>query len=434
MMNLRTIAARIMMQVIKQGRSLSDCLPDALTSVKDPRDQALLQALCYGVCRRYFSLEALANALLEKPLKEKDTDIFALILVGLYQLTDMRIPAYAAVAETVAAVKDFKKLWAKGLINAVLRHYQRRADELQAMLTQQPSTQYAYPTWLIDRAREAWPTEWESILQAGNQHPPFALRVNRRRHTREQYQEKLTAREIASQIIAETSAGICLAEPRDVEDLPGFSEGEVSVQDGAAQLAAELLDLKPSLRVLDACAAPGGKTAHIAEQQDLKDLIAIDCDATRLQSVKDNLARLHLAATCLQGDAGDTNQWWDGQLFDRILLDAPCSATGVIRRHPDIKLLRRSDDIPKLIQAQWRLLTALWPLLKNNGILLYATCSILPEENSELLARFLSMHPDAKEDKIQGDWGMACEVGRQILPGQCGMDGFYYARLLKKDS
>lgn len=434
-MNLRTAAARIVSRVVDRGYSLSDCLPEALTQFQEPRDQALLQALCYGVCRRYFYLEALAFLLLDKPLKEKDQDIFTLLLVGLYQLTEMRIPAYAAVAETVSATKDFDKVWAKGLVNAVLRNYQRRVDELQQKIEADPVAHYDHPEWFIGKLKKAWPVQWWQVLVENNQHPPFSLRVNQQHSTREQYLEKLATENIGASVIPETQSGIRLVEPMDVKQLPGFLAGDISVQDGAAQLAAELLELAPSLRVLDACAAPGGKTAHIAEQQhDLAELVAIDNDATRLQRVTDNLKRLQLTATCMHGDVADVKKWWDGNLFDRILLDAPCSASGVIRRHPDIKLLRRPDDIQKLAEEQLRLLTALWPLLKIDGIFLYATCSVFPTENSSLLKKFLAAHPDASEEKILASWGEECEVGRQILPGVHGMDGFYYARLRKCES
>jgi 16S rRNA (cytosine967-C5)-methyltransferase len=434
-MNLRTIAARVVFQVVFRGNSLSDSLPEALATIPEPRDQALVQAICYGVCRHYFFLEALTHTLLEKGLNERDQDVFALLLVGLYQLKDMRIPAYAAVAETVSAVNDLQKTWAKGLVNAVLRNYQRRADELHRQLAADPLVDFEHPAWMIGKIKKAWPTHWETILDANNEHPPFALRVNQQRQSREEYLNFLAASDIEAMAIPETSCGILLQEPMDVEALPGFAAGDVSVQDGAAQLAAELLELSPGQRVLDACAAPGGKTAHILEQQpDLGELVAIDKDKNRLCSVTENLQRLHLTATCLPGDAAEPDTWWDKKLFDRILLDAPCSASGVIRRHPDIKLLRRPEDIQSMAALQWRLLTALWQLLKIDGILVYSTCSIFPEENVKILNRFFAEHPEAQEHKIEAQWGEACEIGRQIFPGMHSMDGFYYARLRKSAS
>jgi 16S rRNA (cytosine967-C5)-methyltransferase len=429
-MNIRAVAAQVICHVLR-GSSLSDCLPNALAPIKEPRDQALLQAICYGVCRHYFSLAALLDLLLEKPFQEKDDDLFALLLVGLYQF-DMRIPVYAAVDETVAATKTLKKDWAKGLVNAILRNYQRHTDELQENISADPVARYSHPAWLGAMVEKAWPSEWEAILEANNQHPPFALRVNLRHHSRDAYVQILQETGVDVNIISETKTGIVLAEPMDVHALPGFAVGDVSVQDGAAQLAAELLDLAPGQRVLDACAAPGGKTAHIAEcEPALAELVAVDQDPKRLVSVTENLQRLQLHATCVSSDVANVTAWWDEKLFDRILLDAPCSATGVIRRHPDIKLLRRPEDVQNLVEEQLRLLTAAWGLLKVDGILLYATCSILPRENSGVLKQFLAMHADAKEEVIHAEWGHACEIGRQILPGMHGMDGFYYARLRK---
>ena len=424
-MQVRAAAAQVIDQVMN-GSSLSDCLPEQIKKISDVRDQRFLQALCYGVCRWYFRLDALANELLDKPLKEKDQDIYALILVGLYQLSEMRTSAHAAVSETVSATKNLKKIWAKGLVNAVLRNYQRREQELNEKINK-TDAQYAHPEWIVKKLKTAWPQDWQDILTANNQHPPFALRVNQQKISREKYFAKLAGVEI----IPETQAGIILETPVDVQQLPGFSVGEVSVQDGAAQLAAEILELAPGQYVLDACAAPGGKTAHILELQKNVDLVAIDEDGKRLQLVRDNLQRLQLSAKCIVADAGDPKAWWDGKLFDRILLDAPCSASGVIRRHPDIKLLRRTDDIPQLAKEQLRLLNALWELLKSGGLLVYATCSIFPEENAAVLQAFLSKHPDAKEEKLEINWGIPCEVGRQILPGMSEMDGFYYARLRK---
>ncbi|MDR3490569.1 MAG: 16S rRNA (cytosine(967)-C(5))-methyltransferase RsmB [Gammaproteobacteria bacterium] len=430
-MNLRAIAARVIAKVMA-GESLSDCLPQALLQIPEPRDQALVQAICYGVCRRYFYLDALLFLLLEKPFKEKDQDVCALLLVGLYQLIDMRIPAYAAVAETVNATIELKKDWSKGLVNAVLREYQRRTDELNNELKDDLEASTAHPEWLIRMLQKAWPAQWESILAANNEHPPLSLRVNQQRLSRESYLAKLSAVNIEAHIIPETQNGMTLANPVDVTELPDFMEGDASVQDGAAQLAAELLLLEPNLSVLDACAAPGGKTAHILEsQKDLERVVAIDIDAKRLKSVTENLQRLNLSATCVTGDAAKTDKWWDGKLFDRILLDAPCSASGVIRRHPDIKLLRSPDDIAHLCQEQLKLLKSLWPLLKPGGLLVYATCSVFPRENTGVLTQFIQEHEDAVEEKIDADWGVPCEVGRQVLPGMHGMDGFYYGRLRK---
>jgi len=426
-MNLRAAAAKIICDVM-DGVSLADALPARSVQFNDSRDQAFLQAVSYGVCRGYFRLDAILKRLLDKPLKTKDQDIYCLMLVGLYQLTDMRVPAHASVAETVAATSVLKKIWAKGLVNAVLRRFQRSAQEINAEIQQHESAIYSHPVWMIDMIRQDWPADWKDILVANNQHPPFSLRVNQKNNSRETYLKKLTD----AYLIPETQAGIVLKDATDVRQLPGFAAGDVSVQDGAAQLAAELLGVAEQERVLDACAAPGGKTTHILELMPrLEKLVALDHDETRLLLVKENLQRLKLTADIICADAGNVEQWWDGKLFDRILLDAPCSASGVIRRHPDIKMLRQVDDMVRLAKEQLLLLTALWPLLKPGGLMVYATCSVFSLENTRVLESFIAATPDVKEEKINASWGRECAIGRQILPGMHNMDGFYFACLKK---
>ncbi len=428
-MNIRALASNIIGQVV-QGASLTAAL--AQVQLKDPRDQALLQAICYGVCRWYFRLDAILKLLLEKPLKEKDHDIHCLMLVGLYQLIDMRIPAHAAVAETVAATKQLKKIWAKGLVNAVLRQYQRQTHDINKKIQATHQGVYAHPQWMIDMIAQDWPHDWQDILMANNQHPPFSLRVNQRNQLRDAYLEKLNQEKIEAYSIPETSAGVQLKEPLDVQQLPGFMHGDVSVQDGAAQLAAELLGALEKENILDACAAPGGKTTHILElTPQLNKLIAIDRDETRINSIKENLQRLNLSAEVVCADACAQETWWDGTLFDRILLDAPCSASGVIRRHPDIKLLRREEDILALTEKQQQLLNSLWAMLKPGGLLVYVTCSVFLRENTRVLESFLASTANVKEEKIKMSWGKECPIGRQILTGMHGMDGFYFACLRK---
>jgi len=431
MSNLRLIAARIIDQVT-EGRSLSDCLDSILSSINDPRDRAFVQAVCYGICRFYTRLDVILSHLLEKPMKAKDSDVHALLLVGLYQLMAMRIPEYAAVTETVNATKTLKKPWARGLVNAVLRGYLRRREHIEQDIQLDPEALYAHPMWWIDAIKNAWPDRWQDILHANNVQPPFALRVNQQHMTREHYINELQTQGYLSQIISETQHGIILKIPISTDALPGFSKGDVSVQDGGAQLAAELLDLTPKQRVLDACAAPGGKLTHILEiEPSLSAVIAVEKDPARTPSIYENLTRLQMHVDCICHDASDVDGWWDGQLFDRILLDAPCSASGVIRRHPDIKLLRMPTDIHVLAKEQLHLLISLWPLLKPGGLFLYVTCSIFPEENVHVLQHFLAMHRDAKEEKIAENVGIPCAIGRQIFPGMHDMDGFYYARLRK---
>lgn len=426
-MNLRTTAANIIYNIVIEGCSLSDELKKIVSL--SPRDQAFVKALSFGVCRRYFYLDGMALQLLEKPLKVKDHDIYCLLLVGLFQLTDMRVPAHAAVAETVKAAEDFKKPWAKNLLNALLRNYLRRTEELKHQLSKQ--AYYEHPMWMIEKFKKDWPHDWKAILLANNQHPPFALRVNQQRISREKYLETLAEIPLQAHSILETETGVVLEKAIEVHELPGFTMGDVSVQDGAAQLAATLLKLEPGQRVLDACSAPGGKTTHILECQPEIELTAIDCDSERLELVKENLQRLHFTAKTICADVTDLKTWWDGLLYDRILLDAPCSASGIIRRHPDIKLLRREEDVKKLQEQQKKLIHILWQVLKPGGILVYATCSIFMDENTEVIKDFLLTNQDAVEDKIQAMFGKECALGRQILPGMLGMDGFYYERLRK---
>ena len=428
----RACAARVLSQVISGGRSLSEVLPNALHAISDARQRALVQELSYGTLRWYFRLDALLQRLLDKPLKQRDVDVRCLLLLGLYQLEQLAMPQRVAVNETVQATLALKKQWARGLVNAVLRNYQRQESQLQDAVVANPVARFAHPAWLIQRLQSDWPDDWEDILVANNQRPPFSLRVNRQRMTRSEYMETLADQSLQAQPLAYAVTGVRLERPVPVEALPGFTEGYISVQDGAAQLAAGLLDLQPGQRVLDACAAPGGKTAHILETEPaLAQLTAVDIEAHRLLRIRENLSRLSLSASLVQGDAGDTADWWDGQPYDRILLDVPCSATGVIRRHPDIKLLRRAEDIAALAAVQLQLLQAMWPLLSSGGMLLYCTCSVLAAENSRQIAAFLETRDDVAERPIVADWGRECRHGRQVLPGENDMDGFYFACLTR---
>ena len=431
-MNIRALAARILVDVHVSGASLTDALLNRLPALPDSQDQSLVQEMCYGVSRWWWRLDALVALLLDKPLKVKDADIKHLLMLGLYQLHYMRVPDHAAVAETVAGCVELKKAWAKNLVNAVLRNYQRRSEQLHAQLQGNTVAEFSHPQWLIDAIKNAWPQHWQTVLQANNTKPPMVLRVNLSQVARAEYMNQLTAAGVKAQAVAYNKSGVVLDQPLPVTQLPGFQQGLVSVQDGAAQLAATLLQLAPQQRVLDICAAPGGKTAHILElQPDLQGLVAVDIDAERLAKVSENLQRLNLTATVKVGDGHTPDDWWDGKVFDRILLDAPCSATGVIRRHPDIKQLRKPTDIARLVGNQQHILSAVWPLLKSGGMILYATCSVMPQENEWQIRDFLQSHSDAAPVHLAGAWGMALEFGRQILPGQDDMDGFYYACIAK---
>jgi 16S rRNA (cytosine967-C5)-methyltransferase len=428
-LNTRWVAASVITKVLQDGQSLTLSLDNALKTVESPQDKAFIQALCYGVCRFYHRLEFIVNQLLDKPLKA--LEVKALLLIGLYQLIYMRVKPHAAVSETVYAAH--KQAWAKPLINAVLRNYIRQKDAIEQQASQVRQVALSHPGWLIQQLEYDWPEQADALLIANNQAPPMTLRINQGKTSRENYLALLAAQGIAAQETGINNVGIILETPIAINNLPNFADGWVSVQDGAAQLAADLLDVQPGHRVLDVCAAPGGKTAHILEKQpELMALVAVDIDAYRMQRVNGNLQRLNLTATLIVEDAAHPDKWWDGEQFDRILLDAPCSATGVIRRHPDIKLLRRADDINALATTQCSLLNAIWPILKPGGMLIYSTCSVLKQENECQIKRFLEAKPDAVELPIDSqDWGHSREFGRQILTGESAMDGFYYARIIK---
>lgn len=421
--NERLAALKILLQVREQQHSLAQALPATATP--------MTKELCFGVCRHYLRLCRLADLLVDK--RPKSEEVWLAILLGLYQLHYMNLPDYAVVKECVALVEKLRKTWAKGLINAVLRNFCRRKTELLATLAEDCDFVYGHPPHLLQRMQKAWPNDWQALALANDKHPPMTLRVNLQKSSVKAYLEVLEQQGIAAETHPLVPSALTLAKPCDVRTLPGFAEGLIAVQDAAAQLAAFLLDLKPGLRVLDACCAPGGKTCHILETEaDLAACVAVDVDSKRLLRVKENLSRQQLHAEIVQGDALNPNSWWDKRLFDRILLDAPCSATGVIRRHADIKLLRSDEEIAAVVKTQYTMLRAIWPLLAPQGLLLYATCSIMPEENEEQLAQFVKEHTDCKLIPIEAEWGRATPHGRQILAGEQGMDGFFYSILLKE--
>jgi 16S rRNA (cytosine967-C5)-methyltransferase len=424
----RSQAARVV-AAVAGGASLSDTLSVAARETA-PGDAPLLKAIVYGVVRERRLLEWFASRLLQKPLKN-EPELQALLLCGLYQLRSMRVAAHAAVGETVAATETLRKPWAKGLVNAVLRRFQREQAALEAAVPDNVALKRSYPDWLVAAIRRDWQDQADTVLAAGNVAGPMTLRVNRRRGDRDAYLQRLAEAGIAAETIPGVADAVRLIEARGVEEIPGFDAGLVSVQDASAQLAADLLDVHSGQRVLDACAAPGGKTAHLLERHDDLDLLALDSDGTRLQRIRENLDRLGLEARLRVADATAVEDWWDGRHFDRILLDAPCSGTGVIRRHPDIKWLRRERDIANMATLQRRLLETLWRTLAPNGVLIYATCSILRAEGVDVAERFLAATADAAKWPIAADWGEAERTGRRIAPGDA-FDGFYYARLRKK--
>jgi 16S rRNA (cytosine967-C5)-methyltransferase len=394
------------------------------------RDGAFARHLAYEVLRWLGALEWLAAQLLDKPLKNRDRDIARLILLGLAQLWRDEAASHAAVNETAECARLVRKPWAVGLINAVLRRFQR---EKQAMLQSlaQTDSRYAHPVWLLDAIRSDWPDSWQDILAANNEHPPMWLRLNRQRVDGAAFHEDTEAAGFVTATHPYAADAVSIQPAAAVGKIPGFAEGRCSVQDPAAQLAKDLLQAQAGERVLDACAAPGGKAAHLLEACPEIRLTALDRHPQRARLITQTLERLGLECDVRVADAADTGSWWDGRAFDRILLDAPCSATGVIRRHPEIKWLRAPGQVDAAVQLQAQLLTAVWPLLKPGGHLLYATCSVLKRENSAQVQRFLRQNSDAIDATPAVEWGLAGLPGRQILPGQARMDGFFYAVLRK---
>jgi 16S rRNA (cytosine967-C5)-methyltransferase len=444
--NIRATAARVLTQV-QYGQSLAQCLPAAEEKVEFD-DIPFLRELCYGSCRWYFRLNALAKMLLEKPFQDHDEDLHQLLVIGLYQLDIQKKAAHAAIYETVEAAIKLDKPYCKGVINACLRRYDPQHVELIESLGDNPVTLHSHPKWLVKALKKAWPDNYLEIMAANNQHPPFCIRVNQLHHSREEYLALLEQAGIAASAGKHAQHSIYLDHAMNVFELPGFEEGWCSVQDEAAQLAAELLAPQAGENILDACAAPGGKTCHILESAEDLNVTAIDLEEKRLVRVNENLERLNLEAKTIACDANDIDTWWDGKLFDRILLDAPCAAIGVIRRHPDIKLLRRQKDIEQLADVQLGLLNTLWSILKPGGRLVYATCSIMPQENAAVIETFIQAQNDAQQDvqvySLQDrSWGIDSGQGRQLFPQLAiesdssemtkqGHDGFYYAGLEKK--
>lgn len=423
--NLRAFAAQAIGSVIDQGQSLSTVLPIFNQQISE-KDRALLQEICFGVMRTLPQLDWFIQQLMHNVLTGKQRTLHYLIMVGIYQLVYTRIPPHAALAETVNGATALKKPQLKGLINGVLRQFQRQQQQLIEQSCYQ-ECHYLHPQWLLKRLQQAYPQQWGQIVDANNQKPPMWLRVNRIHHTRSEYLSLLAQASIPAYEHTVYPDAICLEMPQSVAKLPGFEQGWVSVQDASAQHSIELLDPKNDEHILDLCCAPGGKTTHILEAAPNAKVLALDVDEARLKRVKENLQRLNQHAEVRCGDGRYPEQWASNRKFDRILLDAPCSATGVIRRHPDIKWLRRDSDITELATLQREILNAIWPYLKSGGVMVYATCSVLPEENSEQISHFLKEHSDAKMSENNSN---TC-IGEQYLPQLKGGDGFYYAKLIK---
>jgi len=428
---VRAAAANVVQAIVDQHRSLDRALPEAVTEfhVSDA-DRGLVQELSYGVVRWYWRLEERARRLMQRAPRRKDRDVFMLLLVGLYQLDFLDIPAHAAVNETVNAAAALQKPWAKGLINAVMRRAQNTPSNNEPFAGEAESS---HPAWLADTIRNDWPGHAQQILAANNARPPMTARVNLARISRAAYLDDLASAGIAATADPRADAAIVITPPVSVSLLPGFGSGLVSIQDIAAQWAAPLVDARPGDRVLDACAAPGGKTAHLLERQESIELVAVEIDHERARMLQETLDRLGLVARIITADAAQPGAWWDGRPFQRILLDAPCSGTGVIRRHPDIKHLRQPADIERYACRQGSLLRSLWHLLEPGGRLLYVTCSILRRENDAVIAAFIASHTDAFTTPLDGIPGCATDHGVQVLPGIHDADGFYFSALTREN-
>lgn len=432
MNDTRALAAQALDQVVRGGVSLRSAFAEVAPRLTDARDRAFVSALLHEGARWWLRYDAMLGRLLQKPLRGREPAVHALLVIGLVQLAVLALPEYAAVAGTVEAVRALKRPQLAGLVNAVLRRFLRERAALDAVADADRLFASAHPAWLVQQIARDWPDDVDAILAANNMPGALVLRANRRRTQAAALAGRLLAAGHAASVHEWLPDAVVLEESTDVTALPGYAAGDFSVQDGAAQLAPDLLDLRDGLRVLDACAAPGGKTAHCLERHAL-DLLALDRDPQRLVQVRDNLARLGLSARTVAGDAVATADWWDGRPFDRILLDAPCTATGVIRRQPDIRLHRRAGDVERAAAEQAQLLDALWPLLRPGGRLVYATCSILPCENAQQVDAFLARTQGARTvDAIPSRFGRAAGAGRQNLPGVGGMDGFFYAIVEKE--
>ena len=434
-MDARALSARIVATVLEKKTHLDQVLSANAGHIKDAREKALIQELCYGTLRWYFRLDAILSRLVNKPLKSKDLDIKALLLCGLYQLLFLRTPDHAAVSATVEATKTLNKSWATQLVNAVLRRFLREREAMEQEILESPVPCYAHPDWFIARVKNQWPEFWQTILETNNQYPPLHLRVNRLRETRDGYINRLRDSGINASPARFAESGILVHEPVPAETLPGFASGHITIQDFGAQLVTTLLNPSKGMRVLDACAAPGGKTGHIIEIcPEITELVAVESDINRVKLLENTQSRLGFAATIINADVTQPDVWWDGQLFDRILIDAPCSASGVVQRHPDIKYIRTPEQIAKLLPVQQCMLESLWPLLKSGGILLYITCSVFTEENDEQIKMFCNHHENVKISPVAVDWGLPTRYGRQTLPGHDEAGGFYCSILMKTSS
>jgi len=431
----RVLALQWLVQVIKEGRSVNDLFAQQSLACS-PQEKSFAKQLLFGSLRYYHQLATLVNQLLQKPLKNKDQDLLLVMVLGLYQLKHLATPDHAAISESVELTRELSKPWASGLVNGLLRRYQRETAEIENSLEKSVQFQYSHPGWIVKILRQDWPNDFQQILKANNQRAPMVLRVNQRLISRADYLQKLLDSGLDGEAHPIASDAVVLAKAADVTALPGFSDGLVTVQDAAAQMVVDLLDLKPGLKVLDACAAPGGKSTHILQRVPDLALTAIDISARRIDKISQTMQRMGVSGQLICSDVTAVEQWWDGEGFDRILLDVPCSASGVIRRNPDIKVHRKVTDIKPLLATQAKILERCWSLLKPGGILVYATCSVFKDENERQMTRFLSSKRAAEirlAEPLNEKFSARAGLGYQILPGEAQMDGFYFCALRKTE-
>ena len=432
---VRVQSSLVLNQVIHGKHSLDRAIEQAHKDIED-NEKPLLANICYGTLRFYWELKAKIDQLLSQPLKKKDKIIENLLQSAIFQIDKTRIPDHAVVSQTVEASRKLNKGHFSSLINGILRTYLRSDRDIEKITEE---IKFNHPNWMIEKIKQDWPLNWEQILKKNNDRAPMWLRVNQKKIETKKYLKQFLTDEskIEADNMQLNDYAICLKTPISVKYLPGFEEGYVSIQDGAAQLAVDVLLENKSGRILDACAAPGGKTAQLIENIDSTSTVtAIEMDSERAELINENLLRLGHSTEVIVDDASDIESWWDSIFFDLILLDAPCSSSGVIRRHPDIKHLRRKDDIYTFQKKQLKIISAIWKILAPKGRLLYVTCSIFKEENDEVMNQFLEKHDNvALQDLLLNnnilEKMIKTRYGYQLFPGTINTDGFYFSCLKK---
>lgn len=430
-MNARYLAVKALTPLLNNQGALKYTLKKQLTACPEGQ-RPYLQELCYGTMRHYPKLEIILNNLVTKPIRNKDADIKVVLLIGIYQLYKLNTADHAVVSETVDVCKTLNKQWATSFVNAALRSFLRKKDQILASLESNLSFKYNHPEWFVQKIMNNWPDHWQQILAANDNHPPLTLRVNTAKVSRETFLTSLEQQQIDAIKTEHSNVGVTLTKPMDITQIEGFVEGNFSVQDEAAQLAANLISPTDGDNILDACSAPGGKLIHLLEMAgENVEVQGLELEPLRAERIIENFERLNLKCRLHIADA-TTKDWWDGKKFNKILLDAPCSATGVIRRNPDIKLLRQPEDIHSISKLQKNILNNMWDMLEDNGIIVYATCSIFPQENEKIVAAFIRNNEDAVHIDIKEKWGIKRDYGRQLFPQTNGHDGFYYAIIAKQ--